>query len=63
MGVPMYTKEVIAAMQWINITVINPWFMTAFLGTAIACLYLSASLSKWHQPNSAFLTFNALILS
>jgi uncharacterized membrane protein len=33
-------KEGIAAMQWINITVINPWFMTVFLGTAIACFYL-----------------------
>jgi uncharacterized membrane protein len=26
----------IAAMQSINITVINPWFMAAFLGTAAA---------------------------
>jgi uncharacterized membrane protein len=54
-------KEGIVAMQWINITVINPWFMTVFLGTAIACLYLSiASLSKWHPPNSAYLLFGSL---
>lgn len=26
----------IAAMQSINITVINPWFMMAFMGTAVA---------------------------
>jgi uncharacterized membrane protein len=45
----------IAAMQAINITVINPWFMTAFLGTAVACLILSAfSLLKWHQPGAAY---------
>lgn len=28
----------IAAMQAINIVVINPWFMAAFLGTAALCL-------------------------
>jgi uncharacterized membrane protein len=28
----------IAAMQSINVAVINPWFMTAFLGTAAACV-------------------------
>jgi uncharacterized membrane protein len=37
-------KEGIAAMQSINITVINPWFMTALFGTAIAGLFLSISL-------------------
>ena len=26
-----------AAMQSINVAVINPWFLTAFLGTAAAC--------------------------
>jgi RNA polymerase sigma-70 factor (ECF subfamily) len=30
--------ESIAAMQSINITIINPWFMTAFFGTGLACL-------------------------
>ncbi|MEY2858007.1 MAG: hypothetical protein RLZZ74_2319 [Cyanobacteriota bacterium] len=55
-------KEGIAAMQWINITVINPWFMSVFLGTAIACIYLSlASLFKWHPPNSAYLLFGSLL--
>lgn len=39
----------IAAMQAINITVINPWFITAFLGTGLACIFLAiASLLKWH---------------
>jgi len=30
----------IAAMQSINITVINPWFLSVFSGTAAACLVL-----------------------
>jgi uncharacterized membrane protein len=55
-------KEGIAAMQWINITVINPWFMTVFLGTAIACLYLSiSSLFKWYPPNSSYLLLGGLL--
>ncbi|HSB69251.1 MAG TPA: anthrone oxygenase family protein [Candidatus Methylomirabilis sp.] len=48
--------EGIAAMQSINIAVLNPWFMTAFLGTAAACiLALIASLVRWHEPGAAFL--------
>lgn len=31
----------IAAMQSINIVVINPWFLTAFFGTAVVCLALT----------------------
>lgn len=30
--------EGIAAMQSINVAVLNSWFMTAFLGTAAACV-------------------------
>ncbi len=33
----------IAAMQAINVVVINPWFMGAFFGTALACLVLVVS--------------------
>jgi hypothetical protein len=33
----------IAAMQSINVVVINPLFMTAFLGTAAACVLLAIS--------------------
>nr|WP_242025372.1 anthrone oxygenase family protein [Leptolyngbya sp. FACHB-36] len=52
----------IAAMQSINITVINPLFMTAFLGTAAACLVLSVfSLLRWHQPGSAYLLVGSLL--
>ncbi|BAU15414.1 hypothetical protein LEP3755_59720 [Leptolyngbya sp. NIES-3755] len=52
----------IATMQSINITVINPWFMTAFLGTGAACLLLSiVSLLKWQQPSSAYLLIGSLL--
>ncbi len=47
--------EGIAAMQAINITVINPLFMLAFLGTAVACLILGIlSLLQWHPPGTIY---------
>jgi uncharacterized membrane protein len=52
----------IAAMQSINITVINPLFMAAFLGTAVACILLAiSSLSRWHQPGAAYLLVGSLL--
>jgi uncharacterized membrane protein len=45
----------IIAMQSINITVINPLFMTTFLGTGVACIFLViSSLLKWHQISSTY---------
>jgi uncharacterized membrane protein len=56
------SAEGIAAMQSINITVINPWFMTAFLGTAVACLLLVvSSLLKWNQPGAVYLLVGSLL--
>jgi uncharacterized membrane protein len=52
----------IAAMQSINITAINPLFMTALFGTAAICLFLSvASLLKWHQLSSNYLLVGSLL--
>jgi uncharacterized membrane protein len=52
----------IAAMQAINITVLNPWFMTAFLGTAVACILLTiSSLLKWNQPGAVYLLIGSLL--
>ncbi|XZN91170.1 MAG: DUF1772 domain-containing protein [Microcoleus sp.] len=52
----------IAAMQAINITVINPSFMGVFLGTAAACIVLTfSSLSKWHQPGAPYLLLGAML--
>jgi uncharacterized membrane protein len=33
-------EQGIAAMQSINVVVLNPWFFTAFFGTAAACVVL-----------------------
>lgn len=52
----------IATMQSINITVINPWFMTVFLGTGAACLLRAiSSLLKWHQPGVVYLFAGSLL--
>lgn len=41
----------IEAMQWINRTVINGWFLGGFLGTAAICVLLAASAPyHWHEP-------------
>jgi len=48
--------EGIAAMQSINIAVINPWFMAAFWGTAAACVFVIIfSLLRWHNPDAVYL--------
>lgn len=50
------------AMQSINITVINPLFMTVFMGTTLSCLVLGVtSLLHWNQPGAAFLLAGALL--
>jgi uncharacterized membrane protein len=46
----------IAAMQRINVTVINPFFMAVFLGTGAACALLAvSSLMRWREPGTRFL--------
>lgn len=46
----------IAAMQSINITVINAWFMVPFFGTAVACIALIvAGLRRWGEPGALLL--------
>lgn len=52
----------IAAMQSINITAINPLFMMALFGTAVACIFLGVySLLKWHQPGAPYLLLGSLL--
>ena len=54
--------EGIAAMQFINITVINPLFMLVLFGTAVICLFLASfSLLKWHQPIAVYLLVGSLL--
>ncbi|WP_426238826.1 DUF1772 domain-containing protein [Pararhizobium sp. DWP1-1-3] len=35
-------EQGIAAMQAINVVILNPWFLTAFMGTAVLSLVLAA---------------------
>ena len=52
----------IAAMQSINVAVINPWFMTAFFGTAAACvLMMILSLLRWNDPGAAYQLAGSLL--
>ncbi|NJL83176.1 MAG: DUF1772 domain-containing protein [Chloroflexaceae bacterium] len=52
----------IAAMQSINITVINPLFMLAFLGTAVICLVLLVFSLFWRQqPGTISLITGSLL--
>jgi uncharacterized membrane protein len=52
----------IAAMQSINVLVINPWFLAPFLGTAAACVLLAISgLPLWHRPASVYLLVGGML--
>ena len=52
----------IAAMQSINIVVINPIFMTAMFGTGVACFALAVlSVFKWYQPGTGYLLAGGLL--
>ena len=45
----------IAAMQSINITVINPWFMGAFFGPAVAGVVLTIlAVQQWNRPGAVY---------
>jgi uncharacterized membrane protein len=49
-------REGIAAMQAINVTVLNPWFFAAFFGTAAACLVLAVfALMGWDGADVVYL--------
>src|SRR5439155_16814770 len=52
----------IAAMQSINVAVINPLFMAVFLGTASGCALLAvSSLLRWHKPGASYLLAGSLL--
>ncbi len=45
----------IAAMQSINVVVINPWFLTPFLGTAMVCVVVTiAFFTRWQDPRVVY---------
>src|SRR5690349_185217 len=55
------SSEGIAAMQSINVAVINPWFMVVFLGTALTnAILLISALLQWQAPDAIFLLAGGL---
>jgi uncharacterized membrane protein len=54
----------IAAMQSINVAVINRWFFAAFFGTAVCCLVLAvASFFCWQKPGAVYLLIGGCSIS
>src|SRR5262249_4852807 len=52
----------VAAMNSMSVAVINPSFMTAFMGTGILCLGVSVgSFFLWNQPGARFALAASLI--
>jgi uncharacterized membrane protein len=51
-----------AAMQSINVVVLNLGFLAAFMGTAVVCLILAiASLFNWSAPGTGWLLAGSLL--
>jgi uncharacterized membrane protein len=51
----------IAAMQSINIAIVNPAFLLVFLGTGIVCLMvLLFTLGKWQAPGALYAIVGSL---
>lgn len=54
--------EGIAAMQSINVVVINPWFLGVFLGTAALCLVtVGFGYARWPAPYALWLVLGAVL--
>lgn len=55
-------EQGVAAMQAINITVLNPLFLGTFMGTAALCLgLLAAALFRWHEPQTICVIAGSLL--
>ena len=55
-------NEGIAAMQSINVAILNPLFLTVFFGTAAGCaLVMVAALLRWQTPGSGYLLFGGAV--
>jgi uncharacterized membrane protein len=52
----------IAAMQSINVVVLNPLFLGVFLGAAAVCILLAfAALLQWHRPGAPYILAGSLL--
>jgi uncharacterized membrane protein len=55
-------EQGIAAMNSINVTVINPWFFAVFFGTPIVCTILFVmALLEWSEPGAALILAASLL--
>lgn len=51
-----------AAMQSINVAILNPVFLSVFLGTAALCLVVVvSSLFRWHEPGTFLFVAGAML--
>jgi uncharacterized membrane protein len=51
-----------AAMQSINVVVLNRWFFAVFFGTAVCCLALAiSSFVRWQKPGAGYLLVGSLL--
>jgi uncharacterized membrane protein len=52
----------VAAMQSVNVVVINPWFLTVFMGTAALCVVatIAAALNR-HHPSASYLIVGSVL--
>lgn len=51
-----------AAMQSINVVILNPMFLSAFMGTAFLCIVLvMVSIERWEQPGSVWVLSGCLL--
>ena len=52
----------ISAMQSINVAVINPWFLTPFLGmTVLSVILIIAAVLRWNEPGAAYVLAGSLL--
>jgi uncharacterized membrane protein len=52
----------IAAMQSINVVIINPWFLSLFLGLAVPCAWLCiAALRHWSDARAPYWLAGSLL--
>lgn len=52
----------IAAMQAINVVILNPWFLTPFFGTALLCVVaVLASLRRWPGPAASYALLGSVL--
>ncbi len=55
-------EQGIAAMQAINVTVLNPWFFAVFFGTGVGCIFLAIfALLHWSSPVASHLAVGGML--